>query len=569
MANIRYVNRIISLCFVASLVASCGSKSKQSANNQSIQTAQKPSFSLAPGEYLENQRLELKSNLPAAQIFFTTDGSEPSAQSNVYSEPLELSGGTTVKMFARAQGLNDSEVVTGTFNVRSMLKNMRLFLPTHYNHSVAQASDGTVYFPEYGKKRLMRQSPSGVLEAIYTEQGGMLTVFVDPQDRLYVSLDMGDTKDANGRFIGSVVRVDNGANGTKVLTPVIKFVRRPRQMAWDGVKLYVQLEAERMIISCDVDQGACEYPDTVATQTNAKKAIIEVDNRSVVPPPNGMTFRNGTFYWAEYGIFQQRADGSKWVEMGRIRSKSPGQPAVTLKDGLGRTRGVGFDTAGNLYFTTEANEKDQGNTGTLARLLPDSTGKISANSKYELLLDKVDYPQFIKVLHNGEVLVPLARENWMGLYDPKLKMEKQAVSESFIEMYAQNLTVTSGDSAAKLLSFNFPEFGKKFDYLINTQDPGLKTGWLKINIKGLNLPEDLFKKYVNYPPFPSPLIPGPGFYRIPSATCEFDAKPCSMRGIVYRTQVLWRWPMFYPNGVETPADGFSEDPDHFLFNFNL
>jgi hypothetical protein len=572
-SRLKFPRIIIGILGSLLVTAACSNDQKVDGKNATAidpveKVVSNPVFSILPGEYITDQRVELSSKEMGSQIYYTLDGSDPTRTSSIYTGPILLSESATIRMFAAKDGLLDSEIVSGSYHVRSMLKQMRLFLPTHYNHSVAVASDGTVYFPEYGKMRLMRQDPNGLLEPIIEQQGGMLTVFVDPKDRLYVGLDLSDEKDANGRFKGSVNRVDIGPNGKKVLTPVIRYLRRPRQMAWDGNKLYVQLEAERMIISCEVDQGSCEYPDQ--KNGTAKTAVIEVDNRATLPPPNGMAFRNGVFYWAETGIYQLREDKTKWIEMGRIRSKAPGKPAVTLKDGIGRTRGIGFDTAGNLYFSAESNDKDQGNSGTLARLLPDATGVISPQSKYELLLDRIDYPQFIKVLWNGEVLIPLARENFMGLYDPKLKVVKQIVPEPFIDMYAQNLSVTPDAANAKTLSFEFPEFGKKFEYLVTTESgPSLTTGWLKIKIEGLKLPKALYDKYVNYPAFPSPLIPGPGFYRIPEVTCTFAGKACTARGIVYRTQKSWRWPMYYPNGVETPAEGFSEDPDHFLFNFKL
>lgn len=71
---------------------------------------------LAPrGDFLETQRVTLTTPVPGAQVRYTLDGSEPTARSSTYDEPLLLTATTTVKARAFAEGLDDRYVASATF----------------------------------------------------------------------------------------------------------------------------------------------------------------------------------------------------------------------------------------------------------------------------------------------------------------------------------------------------------------------------------------------------------------------------------------------------------------------
>ncbi|WP_215226625.1 alpha-L-fucosidase [Echinicola shivajiensis] len=50
----------------------------------------------------------LESSTPAAKIYYTLDGTEPSEKSKVYTEPITIDESTTIKAFAQQQGYADS-----------------------------------------------------------------------------------------------------------------------------------------------------------------------------------------------------------------------------------------------------------------------------------------------------------------------------------------------------------------------------------------------------------------------------------------------------------------------------
>ena len=443
------------------------------------------------------------------------------------------------------------------------------WVPTHYNMSVAIAPDGSIYWTEFGKMRLMRYSSKG-LEVVLANTPGLYGVTVDSKGRVYIGQDMSDepfkTGPDAGQYQGSVNRVDFDSAKKAYLTKVLKFIRRPRQLIMDGSTVYLTLEAERRIISCtnvDTRANACiPKPANEAPAANEDtKYWKTVLTTNVIPPTNGLAFRDGVFYWAETGIYQVNADGSKWIEKGRVRSSSgkPGETIKTVVDGIGRARGLGFDATGNLYVTCESEDKDEGNSGTL--------GVITLDGKYTVLVRGLDYPQFPAVYPNGSVLLTTARENFMLLYQPNLNAPKLKSPYPGVDLYGTNFINGPNPPKNATLILEFTDLKKKYSFPVFGTNKGPMSGWLIVDIKSLNLPKKLFDLYTIEPSERSAMVPGPGWFRTPPVKCTLGGKPCAAKVMVHRTQGGRRWPMSYPNGVEMPFPGFTENPDQFMVNF--
>ena len=90
-----------------------GSKSKVSA-------APKPSFTL---DYKDmSTTVSIKSGVPMAQIFYTTDGSEPTEASTLYTEPFTITAeGITVKAVAKGDGYLLSEVAEQAVAIKQQM----------------------------------------------------------------------------------------------------------------------------------------------------------------------------------------------------------------------------------------------------------------------------------------------------------------------------------------------------------------------------------------------------------------------------------------------------------------
>lgn len=74
----------------------------------------KPKFTPAAGTYYEPINVTITCGTTGAKIYYTTDGSNPSTSSQVYSSPIALSTTTTIKAIASLDG-EDSDVATAEY----------------------------------------------------------------------------------------------------------------------------------------------------------------------------------------------------------------------------------------------------------------------------------------------------------------------------------------------------------------------------------------------------------------------------------------------------------------------
>jgi outer membrane protein OmpA-like peptidoglycan-associated protein len=74
-------------------------------------------FDPAPGQYLGPQDVVLSTATPGAVIHYTLDGSTPTESSPVYSEPIVVKSGTTIRALVVAPDVPPSEISTGTYAI--------------------------------------------------------------------------------------------------------------------------------------------------------------------------------------------------------------------------------------------------------------------------------------------------------------------------------------------------------------------------------------------------------------------------------------------------------------------
>ena len=78
-------------------------------------TCATPTFTPAAGTYTEAQNVTITCATEGATIHYTTDGTEPTVESTVYSAALTISEATTVKAIAVKADYNNSAVATATY----------------------------------------------------------------------------------------------------------------------------------------------------------------------------------------------------------------------------------------------------------------------------------------------------------------------------------------------------------------------------------------------------------------------------------------------------------------------
>jgi hypothetical protein len=78
-----------------------------------------PTFTPSPGTYMSAQSVTLSDTDAAAKIYYSTDGSTPSAASALYTGAIQVSSSETIKAIAIDPSLQDSNIVTGAYVVQN------------------------------------------------------------------------------------------------------------------------------------------------------------------------------------------------------------------------------------------------------------------------------------------------------------------------------------------------------------------------------------------------------------------------------------------------------------------
>lgn len=84
------------------------------------QTVATPTFSPEGGVFTEAQDVTINCSTSGATIYYTTDGSNPTTSSNVYSSAISVEETTTIKAIAVKDGMNNSSVAEATYTIISI-----------------------------------------------------------------------------------------------------------------------------------------------------------------------------------------------------------------------------------------------------------------------------------------------------------------------------------------------------------------------------------------------------------------------------------------------------------------
>ncbi|MDH4200646.1 MAG: chitobiase/beta-hexosaminidase C-terminal domain-containing protein, partial [Spirochaetia bacterium] len=121
----------------------------------STTTAASPQFSPVAGTYDVDQSVVITCATSGATIYYTTDGSSPSASSSVYSAPISVAGnGTamTIQAYAEKSGMNNSPVASALYNIAYPSAAAPTFSPlpgsytTTQSVSISSTAGATIYY---------------------------------------------------------------------------------------------------------------------------------------------------------------------------------------------------------------------------------------------------------------------------------------------------------------------------------------------------------------------------------------------------------------------------------------
>jgi hypothetical protein len=81
-----------------------------------------PTIAPVAGTYLSTQSVTLSSSISGATIRYTTDGTDPTSSSPVYSSAITVDATTTVKAYAFKAGWTDSNIGTTAYTLKAVAK---------------------------------------------------------------------------------------------------------------------------------------------------------------------------------------------------------------------------------------------------------------------------------------------------------------------------------------------------------------------------------------------------------------------------------------------------------------
>lgn len=137
-----------------------------------------PVFSLDANQiYTSPQILSISSATEGSQIYYTFDGTEPTANSSLYSDPVELSSTTTVKAFAAKDGMNNSAVVSATFNIKNQTDPEPEAKDEYYNYRQVTSDEE---LQTDGVYLIVNKDANAVLS--WQDSKNRATVFLTPDD---------------------------------------------------------------------------------------------------------------------------------------------------------------------------------------------------------------------------------------------------------------------------------------------------------------------------------------------------------------------------------------------------
>lgn len=137
-----------------------------------VETVAAPTFSPEGGIFTEEQSVEINSTTDGATIYYTTDGSTPSDESEEYTGAITVSETTTIKAIAVKDGMNNSAVATATYTIKTVDPNWIDFTVQGYENAedvtTVSGTNGSVTFAIASGKNAPKWYDSGSAVRIYT-----------------------------------------------------------------------------------------------------------------------------------------------------------------------------------------------------------------------------------------------------------------------------------------------------------------------------------------------------------------------------------------------------------------
>jgi len=134
---------------------------KEGMDNSSIASAtytflvEDPTFFPVLGFYTAPQNVTISTTTDGASIYYTIDGSDPTAGSTLYIEPITVSTTTTIKAIAIKAGMNNSGIVAATYTLPEISGDEEIYYKTGF-----EASEGFTAGTNYSNTSMAFSGPA-------------------------------------------------------------------------------------------------------------------------------------------------------------------------------------------------------------------------------------------------------------------------------------------------------------------------------------------------------------------------------------------------------------------------
>ena len=170
-----------------------------------------PTFSVAPGTYTTPQSVSIMDTTAGVAIYYTTNGSTPTAASTLYSSPIAVSSTETISAIAVGGGFGNSGVATALYNIDlppSAFQNVVLSQSTQLGsfpgggaQSGGEPAGDTMAVNGYGdllatntyNNNILLFAPGGTTATVLGSLSNPNGVAVDSQSNLYIGFSYGPT----------------------------------------------------------------------------------------------------------------------------------------------------------------------------------------------------------------------------------------------------------------------------------------------------------------------------------------------------------------------------------------
>lgn len=114
-----------------------------------------PTFSVEEGTYTEAQSVTISTTTEGATIYYTIDGTDPTTESNLYSEAISITETTTLKAIAVKEGYFNSDIATAEYIINKVKNPVFSHIEGSYNYffnvEITTETDGaTIYYTTDG-----------------------------------------------------------------------------------------------------------------------------------------------------------------------------------------------------------------------------------------------------------------------------------------------------------------------------------------------------------------------------------------------------------------------------------